>query len=44
MVVLDNEHKLIVASMQEDDLIDLHFSLVLRLGMYLNYMTELAIY
>jgi len=27
MTVLDDEHKLIVASMQEDELIDLHFSL-----------------
>jgi len=27
MSVLDDEHKLIVASMQEDELIDLHFSL-----------------
>jgi len=27
MAVLDNEHKFIIAAMQEDDLIDLHFSL-----------------
>jgi len=27
MSVLDDEHKLIVASMQEDELIDLHFNL-----------------
>jgi len=27
MSVLDDEHKLIVASMKEDELIDLHFSL-----------------
>jgi len=25
--VLDNEHKLVIAAMQEEDLIDLHFSL-----------------
>jgi len=27
MGILDNEHKLVIATMAEDDLIDLHFSL-----------------